>query len=178
MSSMYDFTVEKNGNQVRLDAYKGKVLVIANTASKCGLTPQYDDLQKLYERYQEQGLEILGFPCNQFADQEPGSSADAQAFCQINYGVKFPIFDKVDVRDEKAHPLFTYLTQKAPFEGFDSSAKQLNQFLEAKFPDFLEGDSIKWNFTKFLIDREGHVVKRFEPSIVPMDMEESIKALL
>ncbi|MFF2092473.1 glutathione peroxidase [Paenibacillus sp. NPDC058174] len=180
--SIYQFEAEKiTGEKVSLEQYKGKALVIVNTASKCGFTPQYSDLQKVYEEYKEQGLEILGFPSNQFGEQEPGSNSDVQSFCQINYGVSFPLFAKTDVRGEEAHPLFDYLTEQAPFEGFDTSApsgKMLNSFLEEKLPEFLEGDSIKWNFTKFLIDREGNVVKRFESTEEPLDMKADIEKLL
>ncbi|GGG74134.1 glutathione peroxidase [Paenibacillus radicis (ex Gao et al. 2016)] len=180
--SIYQFEAEKiTGEKVSLEQYKGKALVIVNTASKCGFTPQYSDLQKVYEEYKDQGLEILGFPSNQFGEQEPGSNSDVQSFCQINYGVSFPLFAKTDVRGEEAHPLFDYLTEQAPFEGFDTSApsgKMLNSFLEEKLPSFLEGDSIKWNFTKFLIDREGHVVKRFESTEEPLDMKADIEKLL
>ncbi|WP_042168875.1 glutathione peroxidase [Paenibacillus gorillae] len=180
--SIYQFEAEKiTGEKVSLEQYKGKALVIVNTASKCGFTPQYSDLQKVYEEYKEQGLEILGFPSNQFGEQEPGSNSDVQSFCQINYGVSFPLFAKTDVRGEGAHPLFDYLTEQAPFEGFDTTApsgKMLNSFLEEKLPEFLEGDSIKWNFTKFLIDREGNVVKRFESTEEPLDMKADIEKLL
>lgn len=180
--SVYDFTVKTiRGEEVTLEQYKGKVLVIVNTASKCRFTPQYSDLQRLYDRYKDRGFEILGFPCNQFGEQEPGSNEEVQAFCQTNYGVTFPLFEKVNVRGKEAHPLFVYLTREAPFEGFDlsdSRAKLLHAFLLEQYPEFLADDSIKWNFTKFLIDREGRVVKRFEPSVDPLDMEPAIKELL
>lgn len=180
--SVYSFTTKNiRGKEIQLDQYKDKVLVIVNTASKCGFTPQYSDLQKLYERYRDKGLEILGFPCNQFGEQEPGSNSEVDVFCQLNYGVTFPMFEKVDVRGPQAIPLFQYLTQEAPFEGFDETqpgAKFLQTFLQEKFPAFMTDDSIKWNFTKFLIDREGNVVKRFEPMVQPIDMEKSIEALL
>jgi glutathione peroxidase len=179
---IYDFTVNDiNGKEIKLEQYKDKVIMIVNTASKCRFTPQYSDLQKLYERYHNQGFEILGFPCNQFGEQEPGSNDEVQSFCQINYGVSFPLFEKVEVRGPQAHPLFTYLTKQAPFTGFDLnqiSAKLLHAFLQEKFPEFLLDDSIKWNFTKFLIDKDGNVVKRFEPTVEPIDMEKSIEALL
>ncbi|WP_018249700.1 glutathione peroxidase [Orenia marismortui] len=180
--SIYDFKVETvAGNEVSMKEYEGKVLIIANTASKCGFTPQYEDLQKLYSKYQEDGLEILGFPCNQFANQEPGSSQDAQSFCTINYGVEFPIFAKVDVRGENAIPLFKYLTSKAPHEGFkleDPNEKLVHSVLSKRFPSFIHGNSIKWNFTKFVVGRDGKVLKRFEPHIQPGDMEEYIKEVL
>lgn len=145
-------------NNVSLEKYKGKVLLIANTASKCGLTPQYGELQKLYDQYKDQGLEILGFPCNQFGAQEPGTSEEAASFCQINYGVTFPVFAKIDVNGDNAHPLFKYLKKEQP-------------------GDTPDGD-IVWNFTKFLVDRDGKVVKRFEPKEAPETMKQSIESLL
>lgn len=180
--SIYSFDLETiKGEQVSLEKYKGKVLIVVNTASKCGFTPQYTDLQKLYAEYQEQGLEILGFPSNQFGEQEPGANSDVQSFCQLNYGVTFPLFAKTDVRDETAHPLFAYLTEQAPFAGFnqdDPSGKMLNAFLSEKLPHYLEGNSVKWNFTKFLVDRDGNVVKRFESTEEPLDMKADIEQLL
>ena len=180
--SFYDFKVKSiSGKEVSLTDYKGKVLLIANTASKCGFTPQYEELEQLYKTYQEQGLEVLGFPSNQFAEQEPASNAEVQNFCQINYGVTFPLFEKMDVRGSSAHPLFTYLTDKAPFKGFDlnhPSGGALQGILQEKFPHFLEGNSIKWNFTKFLIDREGNVVGRYEPTTLPLSMKKDIEKLL
>ncbi|WP_282938391.1 glutathione peroxidase [Paenibacillus sp. RC67] len=180
--SIYHISAETlQGQEIQLEQYKGKVLLIVNTASKCGFTPQYTDLQKLHERYSAQGLEILGFPCNQFNEQEPGSSEEVQSFCQINYGVQFQLFEKTDVRGHDAHPVFRYLTEQAPFEGFDlsnASGRLLHAFLQEKQPELLVGDEIKWNFTKFLVDRNGNVVGRFEPAVEPMDMEPSIEALL
>lgn len=180
--SVYDFKVKTiDGEEISLEKYKGKVLVIANTASKCGFTPQYADLQKLYEKYNEKGLEILGFPSNQFAEQEPGSNNEVKNFCQFNYGVSFPLFSKIDVRGEAANPLFKYLSSQLPFKGLDlnhPAGKILDAFLKEKFPEFLIGDSIKWNFTKFLIDRNGEVVARFEPTTEPLNMIPEIEKLL
>ncbi|MDF2499614.1 MAG: Peroxiredoxin [Anaerosporomusa subterranea] len=180
--SIYDYEVRTiDGKEVSLADYKGKVLIIVNTASKCGFTPQYEELQKLYNAYADRGLEILGFPSNQFAEQEPGSNAEVQQFCQINYGVSFPMFEKTEVRGKSAHPLFVYLTDKAPFKGFDSShpiGGKLQEILKEKFPELLEGDSIKWNFTKFLINRQGEVVGRYEPTTSPMEMKNEIEKLL
>lgn len=159
MMEIYDFkTRTLSGKETNLSAYRDKVLVIVNTASKCGYTPQYAGLQKLYEHYRAQGLEVLGFPCNQFGGQEPGSNDEVGEFCRVNYGVTFPLFEKIDVRGPEAHPLFQYLTKEAPQDS--------------------EDDGIKWNFTKFLVDRKGHVVKRFEPNVEPMDMEPDIQRLL
>lgn len=180
--SVYEFSAKTiDGEELSLEKFKGKVLIIANTASKCGFTPQYKDLQKLYEKYQDKGLEILGFPCNQFADQEPGNNAEVKNFCEINYGVSFPIFEKIEVKGQNAHPLFKHLTLNSKFEGIDQSSmsgRMLYSFLSEKFPESLIGDSIKWNFTKFLIDKNGEIVKRFESVVEPMDMEEDIKKLL
>jgi glutathione peroxidase len=180
--SIYDFKAKTiDGEEISLEKYKGKVLIIANTASKCGFTPQYADLEKLFEKYNEKGFEILGFPCNQFAEQEPGNNEEVKNFCQFNYGVSFQLFDKIDVRGTTMHPLFKYLTESIPFKGFDlnhPNGKILKSFLEEKFPAFLHGDSIKWNFTKFLIDRNGNVVERFEPTTEPLDMVSDIEKLL
>lgn len=180
--SIYDISaITLQGEQAQLEKYKGKVMLIVNTASKCGFTPQYTDLQKLHERYSDQGLTILGFPCNQFNEQEPGNNEEVQSFCQVNYGVQFQLFEKSDVRGRDAHPLFRYLTEQAPFKGFDlsnASGRLLHAFLQEKQPELLVGDEIKWNFTKFLVDRDGNVVGRFEPAVEPMDMEPAIEALL
>lgn len=180
--NIYDFTVKTNqGQEKSLVDYKGKVLLIVNTASKCGFTPQFEELQKLYLTYKDQGLVILGFPCNQFAEQDPGSNAEIEQFCRYNYGVTFPIFAKGDVRGEHAQPLFQYLTKEKGFAGFDEdhpNAPILKDVLEKNFPEILEGDGIKWNFTKFLIDREGHVISRFEPTRVPSAIAKDIEALL
>lgn len=180
--NIYDFNVKTiDGEEICLNQYKGKILLIVNTASKCGFTPQYKDLEAIYNKYKDYGIEILGFPSNQFAEQEPGSNNEVKNFCEINYGVTFPLFEKVDVRGGDAHPLFKYLTKEAPFKGFDMnnfSAKLLYTFIQEKLPDYLIGDSIKWNFTKFLIDRDGNVVERFESAIEPLDIVPSIKKLL
>ncbi|WP_438434007.1 glutathione peroxidase [Gorillibacterium sp. sgz500922] len=180
--SVYEFSARNiRGEEVKLDRYAGKVLLIVNTASKCGFTPQYADLQKLYDRYMDRGFVILGFPCNQFGEQEPGTNEDVHTFCQLNYGVSFPLFEKIDVNGERRHPLFAHLTSAAPFEGFDvstPSGKMLNALFEEKMPEKLAGDDIKWNFTKFLIDREGKVVRRFESPVDPLDLEPAIEPLL
>ncbi|MGG4491852.1 glutathione peroxidase [Metabacillus idriensis] len=157
--SIYDIKVKNiNGEEQSMSSYKGKVLVIVNTASKCGFTPQYKGLQELYERYQSDGLEILGFPCNQFMSQEPGAEEEIKSFCEINYGVTFPMFAKVDVNGSEAHPLFTQLTSEAP--------------------GLLGSKAVKWNFTKFLVDRNGRAVERFSPNTDPKELEESIQKLL
>jgi len=180
--NLYDFTVKTSqGKEKSLADYKGKVLLIVNTASKCGFTPQFKELQDLYMKYKGQGLEILGFPCNQFAEQDPEGNSAIEQFCRFNYGVTFQIFEKGDVRGETAQPLFKFLTAEKRFEGFDMShpvAEPLLAALEKNFPEYLEGDGIKWNFTKFLVDREGNVVKRFEPTTVPSAIAGDIEALL
>lgn len=146
-----------NGEMVSMSEYKGQTIIIVNTASKCGFTPQFEGLEKLYEKYKGQGLVILGFPCNQFGKQEPGVGEEIQEFCQINYGVTFPIFDKVDVNGSNTHPIFKYLKSN------------LGGFL---------GSRIKWNFTKFVIDKNGKPIKRFGPTTKPEDMESFIKFLM
>jgi len=180
--SVYDFKAKNiRGAETGLDLYQGTVLLIVNTASKCGFTPQYADLQKLYEKYKDQGFVILGFPCNQFGEQEPGSNEEVDTFCQLNYGVTFPLFEKLQVRGADKHPLFAYLTEQAPFEGFDistPSGKMLNAYFEEKMPEQLKDDEIKWNFTKFLIDREGRVAKRFESAVDPLDIAPVVESLL
>jgi glutathione peroxidase len=157
--SVYDFTVkDARGNERNLIEYQGKVLLIVNTASKCGFTPQYAELQKLYDTWREKGLEILGFPCDQFAHQEPGTDEEIQQFCQLNYGVNFPVFAKINVNGKDAHPLFKYLRKQ----------KKAG----------LLGDAIKWNFTKFLVDRQGNVVERFAPNTNPAELAPEIEKLL
>jgi glutathione peroxidase len=179
---VYDFTVETDsGSMQSLAAYRGKVLLVVNTASKCGFTPQFGELQELYLKYRDRGLEILGFPCNQFAGQEPGTSEEAKTFCSLNYGVTFPMFAKIDVRGETAHPLFKYLSEAKGFGGFDEShplAKVLREALEKNFPEYLKGNGIKWNFTKFLVDRQGNVVARFEPTSSPAAIASDIEKFL
>ncbi|HYH02076.1 MAG TPA: glutathione peroxidase [Bacillota bacterium] len=180
--NVYDFKAKTmDGKEISLDTYRGKVLVIANTASKCGFTPQYAGLQKLYQQYQARGFEVLGFPCNQFAEQEPAENHEVQQFCEINFGVTFPLFQKVEARGSNAHPLFQYLTAQAPFKGLDLEhpiGNALTDALQNNFPEYLEGDSIKWNFTKFLIERNGNVVGRFEPTTEPEAMQTEIEKYL
>ncbi|QMS85081.1 glutathione peroxidase [Candidatus Xianfuyuplasma coldseepsis] len=156
--SIYDYDVlDAAGNTVSLSTFKDKVLVIVNVASKCGFTPQYEDLQALYEEYNDKGFEILGFPSNQFMNQEPGTNDEIQSFCKLNYGVSFPVLAKIDVNGENENPLYTYLKQEG--KG-------------------LLGSKIKWNFTKFLIDRKGNVVKRYAPNVNPMKMKADIENIL
>lgn len=180
--SIYDYKAKNiDGEELKLEQYKGKVLLIVNTASKCGFTPQFEGLQKLYEDYKDKGFEVLGFPSNQFLEQDPGTNAEIHSFCQINYGVDFTMFEKIDVKGENAHPLFKYLTQEAPFEGFDLNSEKgkfLNSFLQEKFPETLKGNEIKWNFTKFLIDKNGNVVKRYESPIEAEQIAKDLEKIL
>ncbi len=179
---LYDFKVKTiDGKEKELSEYKGKTLLIVNTASKCGFTKQFEGLEALYQQFKDKGFEILGFPCNQFAEQDPAENAEIAQFCKLNFGVTFPMFAKINVRGEDAHPLYKYLTQEAKFEGLnenDGAGKFLSDFLKQNFANYLEGDSIKWNFTKFLIDKEGNVVKRFESPIEPSDIADTINKLL
>ncbi|WP_433943025.1 glutathione peroxidase [Paenibacillus sp. SN-8-1] len=180
--SIYNFSAKAmNGKELSLEQYKGKTVLVVNTASECGFTFQYEDLQRLYDRYKEKDFVILGFPSNQFADQEPGTNDQINTFCTLNYGVSFPMFQKVEVRGDNAHPLFSYLASSKPFEGFNHShpvSKILMDVINDKHPEYMIGDSIKWNFTKFLINKEGEVVKRFEATTDPLDMEQDIEAVI
>ncbi|WP_345239212.1 glutathione peroxidase [Pontibacillus salipaludis] len=181
--SIYNYSaMAMNGQELSLEHYKGKVLLIVNTAGRCGFTYQYEDLQRLHERYQDKGLVILGFPCNQFDNQEPDENEKIQTTCLLNYGVSFPLFQKIDVRGENAHPLFAHLSGKKAFEGFDQThpvAKVLIPLLNERHPEYLTDDySIKWNFTKFLINTDGEVVNRFECTTDTIEMEQDIEAQL
>ncbi len=157
--SVYDFSATSiEGQPVSLSTYKDKVMLIVNTASQCGFTPQYQGLQSVYNKYENQGFTVLGFPCNQFGQQEPGSANEIQSFCEARFGVTFPLFQKVDVNGGNAHPLFKYLTKAAP--------------------GIFGTEGVKWNFTKFLVDRSGQVVKRYPSTTKPEDIEKDIQALL
>ena len=165
--NIYDFKVRaQDGSEVSLSDYQGKVLLIVNTATGCGFTPQYDALQDLYELYQKDGLEILDFPCNQFAGQAPGSDEEIHAFCTGRYGITFPQFSKVDVNGDSALPLYKYLTEHTSFGGFGKgpAALTMKVVVKAMDKDYKNNGNIKWNFTKFLIDREGNIAARFEPT--------------
>lgn len=154
----YSFSAKKiNGKEVRFETFRGKVVLVVNTASKCGFTPQFEGLENLYKEYKDQGLEILGFPSNQFGQQDPGANEEILDFCQMNYGVSFTMFDKIDVNGDNADPIYKYLkSQKKSLLGSD----------------------ISWNFTKFLIDKEGKVVKRYLPTVKPQDLKRDIEKLL
>ena len=157
--NIYQFTVKNNkGDDVDLDVYKGKVLLIVNTASKCGFTPQYKGLQALQDEFKDQGFEVLGFPCDQFGNQEPGDDGEIADFCEMNFGVNFPLFSKLDVNGANAAPLFTHL--------------------KAEAPGMMGSKSIKWNFTKFLVDRSGVVRKRFAPFTSPQALENMVRTLI
>jgi len=157
--SIYDYSVTNiKGEEVSLSDYKGQVMLIVNTASKCGFTPQYTGLQKLHEEYEGTGLAVLGFPCNQFGSQEPGNEEEITSFCQLNHGVTFPLFAKIDVNGANADPLYKYLTKEAP--------------------GLLGTKAVKWNFTKFLVDRSGKVIKRFAPTDTPEQIATHIQKLL
>jgi glutathione peroxidase len=159
VTSIYDFSAKAiDGSEVRLDHYRGKVLLIVNTASKCGFTPQYEGLEKLHEELSDRGLAVLGFPCNQFGQQEPGNADEIASFCRLTYDVKFPMFARIDVNGADAHPLYTWLK---------SHAKGL-----------LGSEGIKWNFTKFLVDRDGKVIDRYAPTTKPKAIRADIEKLL
>lgn len=157
--NIYQFSgVDMQGNQKSLSDYEGKVVLIVNTASKCGFTPQFKGLEKLYAKFKDKGLEVLGFPCNQFGKQDPGSNEQISEFCELNYGVTFPMFQKIDVNGDDAHPLFNYLKSEAP--------------------GVLGTTAIKWNFTKFLVGKDGQVIKRFAPKDTPEKIEAEVGKLL
>jgi glutathione peroxidase len=159
MGDVYDFEVNRlNGDPAKLSEYRGKALLIVNTASKCGFTSQYSGLEKLYGKFQARGLEILGFPCNQFGKQEPGGAEEIAEFCSVNYGVTFPMFEKIDVNGKNAHPLYQHLKSEAR--------------------GLLGSEPIKWNFTKFLVNREGEVVERYGSTTKPEQIEADIEAAL
>lgn len=159
MNLLYQLPVNTlAGEATTLEAYRGKVLLVVNTASRCGFTPQYSELEKLHQNYQDQGLAVLGFPCNQFRKQEPGSAQDIQQFCDLNYKISFPLFAKIDVNGDNAHPLFRYLKREAP--------------------GLFGTKSVKWNFTKFLVRRDGSVYKRYAPTTKPQELSADIEKLL
>jgi len=180
--NIYDYNFNNmDDEKISMKAYKGKVMLLVNTASKCGFTPQYEGLEALNQTYKDQGLEIIGFPSNQFLEQEPGTSEEIATFCKINYGVSFELSQKIEVRGENADPLFKFLVKSAPFEGYDLATEggaKMQGFLGEKLPHLLEGDDVKWNFTKFLINKDGEVVKRYESTIDPEALKADIEKLL
>lgn len=167
MNTVYDFTVkDRKGNEVSLEKYRGNVLLIVNTATGCGFTPHYEPLEEMYKDLKDKGLEILDFPCNQFANQAPGSEEEIHEFCTVKFGADFPQFAKIEVNGDDAEPLYAWLATEKPFKGFGKGLKNaaLNKFANANNKKFGDKAYIKWNFTKFLIDREGNVIARFEPT--------------
>lgn len=182
MCTIYDFKAPmSNGEELDFSQFKGKVLLIVNTASKCGFTPQFAGLEKLHEQYKDKGLVVIGFPCNQFAEQDPGSDAEIASFCQINYGVTFQIMKKSDVNGPNANPIFTYLKSKAGFAGFNKDhklGKIMVKMQTKNDPNYAENPDIKWNFTKFLISKDGSQIIRFEPTTEPEELAEVIEKLL
>ncbi len=180
--TIYDITVaDRHGNNVSLADYKGKVLLIVNTATRCGFTPQYEALEDIYKRLNQRGLEILDFPCNQFGQQAPGTEEEIHSFCQLNYGTEFPQFKKIEVNGPGESPLFTLLKSAKGFGGFDKSqrlGKLLDEMMLKADPEYASKPDIKWNFTKFLVDREGNIVARFEPTDDMTVVEAAIEKLL
>ena len=179
---IYNYQVTNDeGKQVELAQYKGKVMLIVNTATRCGFTPQYNELEALFEKYRDKGLEILDFPCNQFGEQAPGSIEEIHQFCTANFNIQFPQFDKIEVNGPNEHPLYTYLKAQKPFGGFDlndKTGKLLDDMFKKNDPNYAQSPSIKWNFTKFLVDQKGNVVKRYEPTDKIADIDADICALL
>jgi glutathione peroxidase len=177
--SIYDFTVKDvHEKEISLGSYKGKVLLIVNTATGCGFTPQYEGLENLYSKYKDQGFEILDFPCNQFLGQAPGTNDEIVSFCQLNFGVSFKTFSKIEVNGDNADPLYEYLKSEAPVDLDNGQMDSLrNKLKEHNFVALTEKE-IQWNFTKFLIDQEGNIINRFAPTIIPEDIDLKISNLL
>ena len=179
--NIYDFTVKtRKGQDVALSDFKGKVLLVVNTATGCGFTPQYKELQEIYDADHDKGLEILDFPCNQFGNQAPGDNEEIHTFCTGRFGITFPQYGKIDVNGENAIPLYKWLTENTKFEGFGKGPQALlmNGVAKKMDKDFKNNGNIKWNFTKFLIDREGNIVKRFEPTESMENVKKAVEALL
>lgn len=181
-TNIYSFEVgAQEGKTLKLSELKGKVLLIVNTASKCGFTPQYTELEQLYKSYRENGFEILDFPCNQFGGQSPEDDAERTTFCKLNYGTTFPQLKKIEVNGDNASPLYEWLKAERGFEGFDEGhplSEKLDEILRGADPEYAQKPDIKWNFTKFLVDRNGKVVARFEPTADMKKVEKAIEALL
>ena len=178
--SVYDFTVKGlNNEDVSLKDYSGKVLLIVNTATKCGFTPQYKELQALYEKYQARGFEVLDFPCNQFGEQAPGTNEEIHDFCTGTYNTTFAQFAKIDVNGENEAPIFKFLKEKQGFNGFETenneTGKMMDQMMSRRDPGYKDKSDIKWNFTKFLVNKKGEVIARFEPSDSMMKLETAIR---
>lgn len=181
MSSFYDYSVTKrDGSGLSMNEFRGKVVLVVNTATGCGFTPQYKDLEDIYEEFHDQGLEILDVPCNQFAGQTPGTDEEVHTFCTLKYNTKFDQMKKSDVNGENALDLYKFLKSQKTFEGFGKGPKAMlmNTMLKKIDPDYKNNSEIKWNFTKFLVDRKGNVVRRFEPTEDMKNVREAVKELL
>ncbi len=179
--SFYDYSITRaDGEEISLEAFRGKVVIMVNTATGCGFTPQYKELEALHERYSEQGLEIIDIPCNQFGNQAPGDAEEIAEFCSLTYHTQFPQMQKSEVKGEGALPVYAFLTSEQGFEGLGRGPKALamRTFLRSMDKDYAESDDVKWNFTKFVIDREGSVVARFEPTHSMDKLEELVASLL
>lgn len=175
---IYDYLVKDiNGNSVSMETYKGKVLLIVNTATGCGFTPQYEGLQKLYDKYKDSGFEILDFPSNQFFEQAPGTNEEISNFCKLTYGTTFKTFAKIDVNGENSDPLYVFLKKEASIASEDDASKGLYNLLSEKGFN-TSGDDIKWNFTKFLVSKEGKVIARFAPTYEPEKIADQIEKLI
>jgi glutathione peroxidase len=179
--NIYDYEVEMtNGEKLKLADYKGKVIIVVNTATGCGFTPHYESLEAMYERFHDSGLEIIDVPCNQFAGQTPGTDEEIHQFCTLKYNTKFPQMKKADVNGPNAIPLFTYLKEQKGFEGFGKGVKAMamSTMLKKKDKNYKTNPDVKWNFTKFVVDRDGNVVARFEPTTDMKELEKCIEALI
>ncbi len=180
MAKIYDFkALTSKGKEIDFSQFQGKVLLIVNTASKCGFTPQFAGLEELNQKYKDKGLVIVGFPCNQFKEQDPGTDSQIEEFCQINYGVSFQIMKKIDVNGSSADPIFEYLKEQAPTEAYNGLKAKAAKALFKTISNSVEKDSdIKWNFTKFLISKDGNTIKRYSPTTEPEKMESDIETML
>ena len=178
--SIYDYSVPSRNGEISMSEYKGKVLLIVNTATGCGFTPQYEDIEKIYEEFHDRGLEVIDVPCNQFAGQTPGTDEEIHEFCTLRYNTQFPQMKKSDVNGENALPLFTYLKSQKGFEGFGKGPKALamSAMLKKIDKNYKTNPDIKWNFTKFAVDRDGNVVARFEPTAKMSEVRDCIAALI
>jgi len=181
MSTIYDYSVfTPKGEEVKLSAFKGKVILVVNTATGCGFTPQYEQLEEMYRKYHDKGLEIIDIPCNQFGNQAPGSDEEIHSFCALHFNTTYDQFKKSDVNGPNALPLYTYLKSQKGFEGFGEHklTAVLDEMLSKADPDYAKKPDIKWNFTKFVVDRSGNVVARFEPTADMADVEKFVASLL
>lgn len=180
--TIYDYTVTDNkGQEISLSQYKGQVILIINTATHCGFTPQYEDLEEIYDTYKDKGFIILDFPCNQFGAQAPGSDEEIEQFCTLRFNTKFPRFQKIEVNGDNENPLYTFLKSQKGFAGFDEQhplAQRLDKMFSKNDPNYKEKPDIKWNFTKFLIDKNGTVIERFEPTADKETLVPAIEKLL